>query len=302
MKQTIRAERLKPGDTIGLVAPSHIVKPGSYDHIIEVLTRFGYRVKTGNNLYATTYGYSATEHERADDFNQMIHDDEVKMIFFGGGECGNELMPYLDYDALRRQPKILMSYSDGTSILNAVNSKTGLVVYYGQGLSQFDDLRYFDYMHFCDNAAAGAERPEYFRRDMKWMTCNPGYGEGILIGGYLRNFTLMLGGEFREYDKNEDYILFIEDHRKFSAPDTVSGFLSYLEQSEFMNHVRGFLFGHYSTDEFSEVYARIGRLGAARGIPAVYCDDFGHGKNHGVLPIGERAALDGDGARLKFLS
>ena len=77
-------------------------------------------MKTGSRLYRHTYGYAASETERADDLNEMVSDKDVKLVLFGGGYGSIELLPYIDYEAIRRNPKLFSSHSDGTSILNAI--------------------------------------------------------------------------------------------------------------------------------------------------------------------------------------
>lgn len=118
------AEPLNPGDTIGIISPSHTVTPDDYAKIISGIEAKGFRVKTGSRLYRHTYGYAASETERADDLNEMVSDKDVKLVLFGGGYGSIELLPYIDYEAIRRNPKLFSSHSDGTSILNAIYTKT----------------------------------------------------------------------------------------------------------------------------------------------------------------------------------
>ena len=92
------ADKLSIGDTIGIISPSHIASMSRYAEIISRIEAKGFRVKTGTNLYKDTYGYAASEVERADDLNQMILDDEVKLIFFGGGYGSIDLLPYINYE------------------------------------------------------------------------------------------------------------------------------------------------------------------------------------------------------------
>jgi muramoyltetrapeptide carboxypeptidase len=77
------------------------------------------------------------------------------MLLFGGGWGGNEILPLIDYENIRRNPKLFSSYSDGTSILNAVHAKTGLVTYYGQGSGVFADLKQYDWEQFSLNFIEG---------------------------------------------------------------------------------------------------------------------------------------------------
>jgi muramoyltetrapeptide carboxypeptidase len=292
-------DRLNYGDTIGLVSPCHIADPDKYGRIISALNSRGFKVKTGKNLYKSTYGYSATELERAEDLNSMFSDDKVKMVFFGGGEGGNELLPYIDFENIAQHPKIVCSYSDGTTILNAIYTKTGLVTYYGQSPGMFEDLRYYDYMQFCAHFVNGYVAE--FVSNSKWRCITGGVCDGILIGGYTRNFALLTGSDYFPYGKGERYILFLEDHEKFCKLDEVSSYISHIEQSNFMHNVDGLLFGHYSTTPYPELFQRLERLGKKHNIPVAYCDDFGHGVNHAILPIGRMARLDTDKNMLSFV-
>ena len=101
--------------------------------------------------------------------------------------------------------------------------------------------------------------------------------------------------EYFPVDLSEPHILFLEDHQKFGGEDHVSAMLGYIEQSDFMKSVCGLVFGNYSDSPCPNLYARLRVLGERQGIPVVYCDDFGHGANHAILPIGRRARLDTEG-------
>ena len=293
-------ERIKRGNTIGLVSPSHVADSDRYGKVASVLEGLGYKVKLGVNLFKSEYGYSASEEERADDFNAMVLDDEVKMIFFGGGECGNEILPLIDYEALKRHPKILSSYSDGTNILLAARSMTGLVTYYGQTPGVFEDFRYYDYVQFTAHFT-GYYTGEFIKSS-KWRKLNGGSAEGELIGGYGLIFALLLGSKYFTYDRDQEYILFLEDHERYAIPGVIGEYLAFIEQSAFFNNVRGLLFGHYSTNESQELFDRLRRFGEKNDIPVVYCDDFGHGINHAIFPIGAKAKLDADAPGMVFLT
>lgn len=148
------AERLQKGDVIGIICPSHIAGE-DYKQIVKGIEHLGYRVKLGANIFKNTNGYLASEQERADDLNDMVNDNEVKMVLFGGGWGANEILPLIDYDSIARHPKLFSSYSDGTSILNAIYAKTGLITYYGLGAGEFRDLKHYDYLQFEKHFAYG---------------------------------------------------------------------------------------------------------------------------------------------------
>jgi muramoyltetrapeptide carboxypeptidase len=187
------ANSLEKGDTIGIISPSHVAEKDRYSRYFSVINSLGFNVKEGKNLYKNTYVYLASEQERADDFNDMILDNNIKMILFGGGNGGNELLPYIDYENIKKHPKIICSYSDGTSILNAIYSKTGLIVYYGQSPGVFGDLRYYDYTQFISNFVNGPATQ--FTSNKKIRVIVPGKCNGKIIGGYTVNVALHIGTE-----------------------------------------------------------------------------------------------------------
>ena len=108
----MQAPLLKHGGTIGICSPSHIADYWDYQNTINHIKSKGFNVKEANNLYRNTYGYAATPEERAADFNQLIADPEVEMILFGGGEGANELLPFIDFENIKKNPKSIIEKED----------------------------------------------------------------------------------------------------------------------------------------------------------------------------------------------
>jgi len=293
------AERLQPGDTIGIICPSHIADAAEYQEVVQTIESLGFRAKLGENIFKSTYGYRASEQERADDLNNMILDDEVKMILFGGGMGAAELPPLIDFESIRRRPKLICGFSDGTSILNPVYAHTGLVTYYGLGARTFSKLSYADYRQFNMHFVQGNEA-QGLAGNGKWIVLGSGRCEGILVGGCPPNFPQLLGGDYFPFDPQEKYILFLEDHKKFSDLPQVSVHLSLIEQSKFMRNISGLLFGHYDKEVPPDLLRRLERFSQAHGIPVAYTDQFGHFTDCAVLRIGVRAALDTSAQTLAF--
>ena len=289
---------LQRGDTIGIASPSHIVTDARYEPIFRGIEEHGFRVKKAKNLYANTYGYSATEQERADDINELVSDDNVKMILFGGGEGAIELLPYIDFENIKKHPKIFLSYSDGTSLLHTIYAKTGLITYYGQDPSLFATVSDYNDQQFIDFCMTGDVKE--MKHNSEWRTLSHGIGAGTLIGGYLTNFALLLGTDEYKLDYNQDYVLFLEDHEMFFGVPYLSAILAFIEQSKLMPHVRGLLFGNYCDEGNQDLFARLARLGKKWNIPVCYCDDFGHGTNHAILGIGCQVILDANNQKLIY--
>lgn len=286
------------GDTIGLIAPCHVADRARYAGILRGQRAAGFIVKEGKNLYKNTYGYAASEDERLNDFHAMFLDDEVKMIFFGGGNSGNEFLPLIDYDLVKTHPKIVCSYSNGTSLLLAIYANTGFTTFYGQSPGMFDALTDYDFAHFTDHFISGS--PSSFRQFSPWQTLCGGTGEGVLIGGFTSLIAQLMGN--RSITLKEDkYILFLENRDVYSSVAAVACDLAAIEQSGLMERVTGVLFGNYADAENPELLGCLLRFGERHGIPMVKCDDFGHGARHGILPIGRRARLDAEKGELFYL-
>lgn len=305
----MRAKPLPPNGAIGICSPSHIplyeAAPGQeipwsreYKNIIGGMEKEGFRVVQARNLYKKTWGYLASDRERAADLNQLAADGTVDYILFGGGEGSPELLPYLHLGLFRENPKRVCSYSDGTTILNAIWANTGLETYYGQDPTLFTGWTGYNRRHFEGHILS--DSMAVHEKNSPWLTLNPGVGEGVLCGGYTMNFALLLGTEYFPVDLHEPHLLFLEDHEMFGDEAHVSSMLACIEQSPFMKTVAGLAFGNYADKPRPQLYARLKLLGERHGIPVVYCDDFGHGENHAILPIGRPARLDADGQSLQY--
>lgn len=289
---------LSQGDTIGIISPSWVADKIEYEKYAKGIEGLGFQIKFGKNIYKDTYKYTASVEERVNDLNAMVYDETVKMIFFGGGYGSVDLLPYIDYKKIKESPKIFLSYSDGTSILNAIYAQTGITTYYGQTPGLFDNISEYDKKQFVSYFVEGNVTDYISNSD--WHTITEGRCEGNLVGGYFLNFALALGNRYFPYQMDKNYILFIEELDKFRSVQEVSMFLTCIGQSQLMEQIIGLLFGHYSDDVSPLLFEILERFGRKYNIPVAYCDDFGHGANHAIFPIGRRAVLDTKNKTLLF--
>lgn len=280
---------LKKGDTIGLAAPSWLATEQWAAPIAAGLEAMGYRVRYARNLFADGWGYAASPEERAADLNELIRDESVRMIFFGGGEGADDVTDMLDYAAARADPKLWLSYSDGTSILNSVWAKAGIPVLYGQMPGIIPGISGYNRDQF---ARFTAGLPTGHIPHSPWRCLTPGTAHGTLIGGYLANFIYLAAMGRIPLDESRRYVLFIEDHERFFGIESESAHIGRLEQCGILSRTAGLLFGHYSSPVSEQLLGRLRHLGEKWNIPVAYCDDFGHGENHAILPIGVPATLD----------
>lgn len=279
--------RLCKGDVVGIASPSWLATADWAGEIAALVEGMGFRVRMGDHLLGSGWGYTASREERAADFNQLLQDEEVRLIFFGGGEGADDIVPLLDFESTRRFPRLYLSYSDGTSILNPLWAQTGHIAHYGQTPGLLKDFSPYDRAQFEAHLLQGTRS---HTPAGPWRSIIPGRAEGTLAGGYLSNFVFLAAMGRIPLDR--PYVLLIEDHEMFSGMETLSAHLGRLESCGIMPHVTGLLFGHYSTHPPEALMHRLRILGETWNIPVAYCDDFGHGPNHAILPIGAKALLD----------
>lgn len=164
---------LKKGDVIGIASPSHIATHEDYDPISGPSRPWGWGGRRRDHLFDADWGYANSDENRAADLNQLICDDQVKMIFFGGGEGGDEIIPLIDYQAAREHPKIWMGFSDGTSVLSAIRHRAGQTVYYGQSPSNLLDESEYNRRQFAAHILRGS--PAVMQKAGPWQhACAPG--------------------------------------------------------------------------------------------------------------------------------
>ena len=234
--QRIFPPQLKKGDTIGLVSPCYVIKPEKVEKVVQTLESLGYRVKLSKYLFSETNEYAGSVEERVEDFNAMISDPQVNAVLFGGGEVGNEILPYINYKQIAAQPKALLSFSDGTSILNAVHSQTGLVTFYGASPRTFVEADTYNLRSFEKRTST---QDCTYEKSGEWKVLHPGKCKGTLTGGYLINYASLYGTPYFKRSNDKPYVLFAEDHRIFSQPAVVSKWFSNLEMYGGMENVKG---------------------------------------------------------------
>jgi len=138
--ELIKPPALKSGDTIGVFTPSspaNVKHREKYLHGISVLKNMGFKVIEGSlTASQKSQGYrSGTPQERANEFMDLIRDSKIKaMISTIGGANSSSLIPYLDFDEIRHNPKIICGYSDVTSLHLSILKYSGLKTFYGPAI------------------------------------------------------------------------------------------------------------------------------------------------------------------------
>ncbi len=314
--------KLQKGDTIGIFTPS---SPASvwaekrYKRGRAFLENKGFIIKEGVLSGKKDFYRSGTPKERAEELNVLLRDSSVKVIMsMIGGTNSNSMLPYIDYDAFKENPKIIIGYSDATAVLLALYAKTGIPTFYGPALvasfGEFEPLvsdtyEYFE-KYFCREALIPYEiqMPKYWSDELvnwldyerpkqlyenKWIGINSGTVEGRLIGGNNNAMYGFIGTTYFPEIKKGD-ILLIEDTMKSAS--VVEKNMAMLKLHGIFEKVSGIILGkHEQYDDEGTGRKPINLLleqldGAA--IPILAEVDCCHTHPMFPLAIGKNVRLD----------
>jgi len=266
-----KLKRLKIGDKIGMYSPSSPVTftvPNRFKRAKSFLENKGFEVIEGNLTGKSDFYRSGSIKERAEELNELIRNPDVKCIMSSiGGMNSNSLLPYIDYEAFKNDPKIMIGYSDVTAILLAIYAKTGITTFYGPAfVASFGELEPFveyTYRYFIDMLVTPQLLPYYLpkppfwtdefiswetqseskvKKENEWVCVNSGKTRGRLIGGNLNTIQGIWGSEYMPAIQDGD-ILFIEDSLKDAA--TIERTFSMLKVNGVFDRVSGIVLGKH---------------------------------------------------------
>ncbi|MDR0928897.1 MAG: LD-carboxypeptidase [Oscillospiraceae bacterium] len=294
---------LCPGDAIGIIAPASPMKDaGDLPRAVAALEALGYPVKLGASATAHWGDYAGTDEIRAHDVNAMFADESVRAILcLRGGYGSGRLLPLLDYDLIRANPKPFCGYSDITALHSAIRARTGLVTFHGPVCADFAKEPPVPYTAECFLRAITCPEP-------LGRLCNPdgkplealvvGTAEGELAGGNLTIITAGLGTPYAcDFD---GAILFLEDVDE--SPHSIDRMLTQLTHAGAFAKAAGIVLGAFTRcGEAGAVEAVLqDRLGALK-IPVAAGLSCGHIPQKVTLPLGVRCRLDTEAGVLEVL-
>lgn len=303
-KQVILPPALKKGDLIGVCAPAGGIK--SHSEITEfekVLNELGYKVLFSNHIESNTGYFSGTDQQRAEDFINLIQNDEVKAIFFirGGWGCAR-ILDYLNFDIIQSNPKIIMGFSDPTSLLNAITVKTGLVTFHGPG----GNSTWNDYsMLYINKLLVGGSEILYQNQaeDLPIITYNEGSAEGVLFGGNLSVISGMIGSEFLPDWQGK--IVFLEDVGE--EPYRIDRMLTQLKLAGAFDQISGLILGSFRNCKaedpshsftLEEVFEQ---HFSNASFPVYSGAQIGHTRNKFTVPIGVKVEMNANNGTFQML-
>lgn len=311
----IKPKGLKKGDTIGLITPGSAVTRNAFEKAIENMEALGFKVKYSENMRVKKGFLAGTDQQRLDDLHNMFESPEINGIVCARGGYGSgRLLPHINYDLIKANPKVLVGYSDITALLFAIYGKTGLVCFHGPvGVSDFTD---FTSEQFVKVLMKGKSKvkidvpkswEEIENPAFEMIKISDGTAIGNLVGGNLSLITAAMG---TPYDLDFDgKIVFIEEIGE--SPYRIDRMLTQILNSGKLKNAKGLALGVFKNCEtkpndsdfdlsLSLKEVLLDRL-SSLNIPVIYGLPIGHIDDNATLPFGIPAELDVNAGRLTIL-
>ncbi|MGD0180256.1 MAG: LD-carboxypeptidase [Terriglobales bacterium] len=300
----IKPPALQPGDTIGIIAPASNIKRELLETGCDTLRRIGYKPFYFDSILEKDLYFAGPADRRARELNEMFTRDDVRAIICArGGYGSNYLLETLNLENIKTHPKILVGYSDITSLLTYISDSVGLVTFHGPMVTK--DFAQEDGVDSASWRLAVSGACDWIFNLGPESGVRPladGVGQGFLYGGCLSMLVASLGTPYEIHTTGT--ILFIEDMAE--KPYQIDRMLMQLKLAGKFADVRGIVFGEMldcvqNKDQgytLEEVILRV--VGDLR-VPVVFGLRSGHVSHENVtLPIGVRAELQVSGAHMSF--
>ncbi|PYV73220.1 MAG: LD-carboxypeptidase [Acidobacteria bacterium] len=294
----IKPRALRSGDTIGIVAPASSFKREEFEAGCEALRQMGYKPVYSESIFSHDLYFAGSPDRRIQELEDMFQRDHVKAIICArGGYGANYLLPLLDLPKLAAKPKIIVGYSDITTLLTHFCDAAGFITFHGPMVAKdFAKADGFDPVSWR-NAVAGAQNWRLeFSAGSAVKSLGSGSAAGVLYGGCLSMLVASLGTPYEI--RTDGTILFIEDIG--TKPYQIDRMLMHLKLAGKFAGVRGIIFGEMldciqAPNQRYTLEEVVMRVVDDLGIPVAYGLRSGHVSRQNItLPIGVKAALNVD--------
>ena len=291
--QAVKPPALRPGDTVGIIAPASNIRKDELEAGCQALQNAGYRTFYFDSILDRDLYFAGSQQRRLRELHEMFERDDVRAILCArGGYGANYLLKNLELDLIRAHPKIFVGYSDVTTLLTYFTDSTGLVTFHGPMAAKdwaHDDGVDVASWHFALSGIEPWNAP--LNADVEALV--EGESEGLLYGGCLSLLVASLGTPYQI--RPSGTILFVEDLGE--KPYQIDRMLMQLKLGGYFDAVRGIVFGEMvdcvqrPSQEYTLQEVIKGIVGDL-GIPVAFGVRSGHvSSGNMTLPFGVRARL-----------
>lgn len=287
-------QRLNQGDTIGIVTLGSPLPKEQIDSDVNFLKGMGYNVILGNYVYAANGFLAGTDEQRAQNLMSMFQNGDVKAIISTRGGVGVQgILPYLDFNIIRNNPKIISGYSDVTILLNVLNQYADLVTFQGLLLLDFNDATpQFNFDSFFYMVSQPGSPKQLTNPPGVALTSKvSGNVTGPIVGGNITSFVDCLGTPY-EIDTKGKILLLEEVHE---STNTIYRYINHLKVAGKLNDCIGIIMGQCSECEsaYGVTYDNIiDEFIVPLGKPTITNLATAHGYYKVTIPIGATINMD----------
>lgn len=282
---------LKSGDKVGIVGCSNAqllsYKP-KIEKLLNVITNMGLIPVCSDFIFEKYSVFSGKPEERANVLLKLYADNKIKAIFdISGGDVANEILEYLDFDLIKKNPKPFFGYSDLTTVINALYTKTGVVSYLYQIRNLIYDCTEVQIERFVNSLLY--EKKDLF--DIDYSFIQGSSMEGIVVGGNIRCFLKLAGTPYLPSFKNK--ILLLEAFSGEVALMTT--FFNQLKQMGVFSQINGILLGTFTRMEEFNIEPTVESILKSvindEKLPIAKTNDIGHGTGSKCIAVGKFISL-----------
>jgi muramoyltetrapeptide carboxypeptidase len=307
--RSVKPKKLNSGDTIGIISPAS--SPDDLSRIqkgVNYLEKLGYRVEVGKNV-GKNHGYLAgNDDERLEDLHEMFKNKGVKAIFcVRGGYGAGRLLPRINFNLIKKNPKIFVGYSDITALQMAFYTKTSLVTFAGPMLAvDFwkDEVEEFTEENFWNILTSKKKIGKIHNpNDEKLYVLNKGRGEGKLLGGNLAVLVSTMGSQY--FPNLKDSVLLLEDIGE--QPYRVDRLLNQLALAKTFKQIKAVILGRFvdcyeddSTKKTLTLNEVISDYLEGLKIPVIYNLKHGHISENLTIPFGIKCNVNASRGFIEF--
>lgn len=293
--KSIKPPALQPGNKVAIIAPASNIKRALLEAGVAGLRKLGYEPVYLPGILDQDLYFAGSVERRLDEIKELLEREDIAALICARGGYGtNYLLERLDFELFRKHPKILVGYSDNTSLLTAIHDRTGLVTFHGPMVTK--DFSAPDGVESSSwqNAVGGATSWNIPTDGVQVL--KEGRTQGTLYGGCLSMLAASLRTPFEIHP--EEAILFIEDIA--AKPYQIDRMLMQLRLAGKLDRVKGFVFGEMldcvqSDAQDYTLQQVIMRILESYNVPVIYGLRSGHVSGSNItLPIGVQAELTAD--------
>lgn len=290
----IRPPMLQRGDTIGLVTLGSPLDANIINTRVQYLRNMGFNIVFGKNVYSYDGIAAASVQQRADDLMNMFRDPNVKMILATRGGTGVQtILPYLNFEVIRQNPKIISGYSDITVLLNSLYQFSNLITFHSLMLIDFrletpayNFNQFFEAISTLNSPRVIQNPPNLTQRGLV-----PGNVTGPIVGGNMTSLVNALGTPYEINTKGK--ILFLEETH--SPTTMIFRYLTQLLMSGKLQDCLGIIMGECTNClvSYGTTYDDlINSLLVPLRKPLIVNLTTGHGFYKAAIPIGANVNLN----------